>query len=104
MLAADFLQAGQQSRDPLWRMPLWKPYLGYIKSNVADFANGSSSRMGGAIIAALYLQQFVPDSLPWAHLDTYAWNDADRPGHPAGGEAQGLRAAYALLKSRAAHA
>ena len=56
--------------------------------------------MAGAITAALYLQRFVPDALPWAHLDTYAWNDRDRPGHPAGGEALGLRAMYAMLKAR----
>jgi leucyl aminopeptidase len=101
-LAADYLKAAQQSRDPLWRMPLWKPYLSYLKSGVADLANGSPSRMCGAIIAAVYLQRFVPDALPWAHLDLYAWNDADRVGHPAGGEAQGLRATYALLKSHTA--
>jgi leucyl aminopeptidase len=101
-LAADCLKAAQQSHDPLWRMPLWKPYLNYLKSNVADIANSGASRMGGAIVAALYLQRFVPDTLPWAHVDCYAWNDADRPGHPAGGEAQGLRAAYALLKAKCA--
>ena len=100
-LAADFLKAAQQVNDPLWRMPLWKPYLSYLKSSVADIANSSPSRMGGAITAALYLQRFVPDTLPWAHLDTYAWNDSDRPGHPTGGDAMGLRAAYALLKARA---
>ena len=99
-LATDYLQAARHARDPLWRMPLWKPYLTYLKSNVADMVNSGGSRMGGAITAALYLQRFVPDNLPWAHVDTYAWNDADRPGHPAGGEAQGLRAAYALLKAR----
>ena len=99
-LATDYLKAAQLARDPLWRMPLWKPYLTYLKSNVADMVNSGGSRMGGAITAALYLQRFVPDNLPWAHVDTYAWNDADRPGHPAGGEAQGLRAAYALLKAR----
>jgi leucyl aminopeptidase len=99
-LASDYLKAAQHTRDPLWRMPLWKPYLNYLKSNVADIANSGSTRMAGAIIAAMYLQRFVPDTLPWAHIDTYAWNDADRPGHPAGGEAQGLRAAYALLKAR----
>ena len=99
-LAADYLKAAQLARDPLWRMPLWKPYASYLKSGIADTANSGTTRMAGAIIAAIYLQRFVPDTLPWAHLDQYAWNDADRPGHPAGGEAQGLRAAYALLKSR----
>ncbi len=101
-LAAEYLKAAEQTRDPLWRLPLWKPYLTYLKSNVADMVNSGGSRMGGAITAALYLQRFVPETVAWAHVDAYAWNDADRPGHPAGGEAQGLRAAYALLKARAA--
>ncbi|MBS0194998.1 MAG: leucyl aminopeptidase family protein [Proteobacteria bacterium] len=99
-LASDVLAAAARVRDPLWRMPLWKPYTSYLKSNVADTANSGSSRMAGAITAALYLQRFVPDALPWAHLDTYAWNDRDRPGHPVGGEALGLRAVYELLKAR----
>lgn len=99
-LAADIAAASARVRDPLWRMPLWKPYQSYLRSTVADTANSGSSRMAGAITAALYLQRFVPDALPWAHLDTYAWNDRDRPGHPAGGEALGLRAMYAMLKAR----
>jgi leucyl aminopeptidase len=100
-LAAQCASFAESTRDPLWRLPLWKPYAAYLKSNVADLANSGASRMGGAITAALYLQRFVPDGLPWVHIDTYAWNDADRPGHPAGGDAQGLRAIYALLKERA---
>jgi leucyl aminopeptidase len=102
-LASECLASAAHARDPLWRMPLWKPYAAYLKSNVADLTNSTPTRMGGAITAALYMQRFVPDHVPWAHMDTYAWNDSDRPGHPAGGEAQGLRAIYALLKSRAAH-
>jgi leucyl aminopeptidase len=56
--------------------------------------------MAGSITAALYLECFIPQHQPWAHLDVYAWNDNDRPGRPAGGEAQGLRAAYVMLKER----
>jgi leucyl aminopeptidase len=56
--------------------------------------------MAGSITAALYLERFVPAKQKWAHLDVYAWNDSDRPGKPAGGEAQGLRAAYEMLKAR----
>ena len=99
-LATDYLAAGDAARDPLWRMPLWRPYLSYLKSNVADLANSSASRMAGSITAALYLERFVPEGLPWAHVDVYAWNDSARPGKPAGGEAQGLRAAWGLLKRR----
>jgi leucyl aminopeptidase len=99
-LAAQFLAASAGSGDPLWRMPLWRPYLGYLKSNVADLANAGASRMGGSISAALYLERFVPAGQRWAHLDLYSWNDSERPGRPAGGEPQGLRAAYELLKQR----
>jgi leucyl aminopeptidase len=99
-LAADYLAAGLAAHDPLWRLPLWRPYLRMLKSNVADLANAGASRQAGAITAALYLERFVGDGLPWAHVDVYAWNDGDRPGKPAGGEAQGLRAAFGLLKAR----
>ena len=99
-VAAQWLDAGMRVRDPVWRMPLWRPYLRYLTSNVADIANSGPSKMAGSIAAALYLERFVADGLPWAHLDVYAWNDSDRPGRPCGGEAQGLRAAYAMLKSR----
>ncbi len=99
-LADDFLAAGRRAHDPLWRMPLWRPYVSYLKSNVADLANAGASRMAGSITAAVYLDRFVPQALPWAHLDVYAWNDGDRPGKPAGGDAQGLRAAWGLLKAR----
>ena len=94
------MSAGARTRDPLWRMPLWRPYLRYLTSNVADIANAGPSKMAGSISAALYLERFVPASMPWAHLDVYAWNDSDRPGRPTGGEAQGLRAAWGMLKGR----
>jgi leucyl aminopeptidase len=48
----------------------------------------------------LYLERFVPESQNWMHLDTYSWNDTDRPAHPRGGEAQGLRAFYRFLSER----
>jgi leucyl aminopeptidase len=99
-LAADYLAAAAASRDPLWRMPLWSPYHAYLSSGIADLANSGASRMAGSITAALYLQRFVPNEVPWAHSDVYAWSDSARPGRPGGGEAQGLRAAFTLLKQR----
>ena len=80
-------------------MPLWRPYLRYLTSGIADLANASNSSMAGAVTAALYLERFVPAQQRWAHLDVYAWNDSDRPGRPAGGEALGLRAAFAMLQA-----
>jgi leucyl aminopeptidase len=95
----DALAAGERIRDPLWRMPLWRPYLRYLNSGIADMAN-AGSRMAGAVTAALYLERFVPAQQKWAHLDVYAWNDSDRAGRPAGGEAMALRAAFEMLKGR----
>ncbi|MCX7515189.1 leucyl aminopeptidase family protein [Frateuria hangzhouensis] len=99
-IAEQLLEAGRAVADPLWRLPLWRPYRKMLDSSVADFANSGPSRHAGAITAALYLERFVPDGLPWLHLDTYSWNDTDRPGRPRGGEAQGLRACFAFLQRR----
>ena len=98
-LAGDWLAAGEREHDPLWRMPLWQPYMRYLTSHVADIANASNTTMAGSVTAAIFLQRFVPKGTRWAHLDVYSWNDSERPGHPTGGEAQGLRAAYAMLKA-----
>jgi leucyl aminopeptidase len=94
------IAAGRAVSDPLWRLPLWRPYRKMLDSYLADFANAGASRHAGAITAALYLERFVPEGTPWLHLDTYAWNDADRPGRPRGGEAMGVRALFALLQQR----
>lgn len=99
-LANEWLSAGTRHFDPLWRMPLHRPYLRYLISGIADLANSSSTSMAGCITAALYLERFLPAEQTWAHLDVYSWNDSDRPGRPAGGEAQALRSCYAMLKTR----
>jgi leucyl aminopeptidase len=99
-LADAVLDSARGAHDPLWRLPLWQPYRRMLDSYLADFANAGPSRHAGAITAALYLQRFVPEATPWMHVDVYAWNDADRPGRPRGGEAQGLRAFFAFLQRR----
>ena len=99
-LAADGLEAAKVVEDPLWRMPLWDPYDEMLKSDLADVANASNTPMAGCITAAMFLKRFVPDSTPWAHLDTYAWRDAAKPGRPKGGDALGMRAIFALLQDR----
>ena len=99
-LAAQLLDAGRQVEDPLWRMPLWDAYDENLKSDVADLSNMANNSMAGAIYAALFLRRFVPDDIAWAHLDTWAWRDAPKPGRPKGGEALGLRAVFAALRAR----
>ncbi|HKX10509.1 MAG TPA: leucyl aminopeptidase family protein [Stellaceae bacterium] len=98
--AAALLEAGSAESDPFWRMPLWKPYRKLIDSKVADLNNVSEAGFAGAVIAALYLAEFVSPTTPWAHIDTYAWNHSSRPGRPEGAEALGLRALYRALQRR----
>jgi len=99
-VAEALLDAGRAVQDPLWRMPLWRPYLILLESHVADLANSGSSRHAGAVTAALFLERFVREGLAWCHLDVYAWNDSDKAGRPRGGEAQGLRAHFEFLRRR----
>ncbi|MDD2862092.1 MAG: leucyl aminopeptidase family protein, partial [Acidiphilium sp.] len=98
-LAQTLLDAGSRSHDPLWRLPLWAGYDQWLSSPVADSNTVGSKPMAGAIVAALFLQRFVPPARKWAHVDTYAWNDQTRPGRPEGGEAQALRAAVTAIES-----
>ena len=99
-LARDLLDAAAAEEDPMWRMPLWRPYRKMIDSKIADINNVSESPHAGAVTAALYLQEFVEPQIPWAHLDVMAWNPQSRPGRPEGGEATALRALYAHITQR----
>jgi leucyl aminopeptidase len=96
-LAQGLLDAAQTEEDPMWRMPLWRPYRKMIDSKIADLNNVSESPHAGAVTAALYLQEFVEPDIPWAHLDVMAWNPQSRPGRPEGAEATALRAIYAHI-------
>ncbi len=100
-MAAALLAAGLVAHDPLWRLPLWPGYAGWLDSPIADTNTVSAKPMAGAIIAALFLQRFVPPGISWAHIDTYAWNDQPRPGRPEGGEAQTLRALLGAIRKSA---
>jgi leucyl aminopeptidase len=92
--------AGDEVEDPMWTMPLYQPYRKLIESPIADLNNSGKTSFGGCITAALFLEHFVEAEIPWVHIDTFAWNQADRPGRPQGGEALGLRAVFRYLQSR----
>ena len=98
--AADALIAASKAQaDPLWRMPLWAPYIELLDSDIADMTN-SGGAFAGAVTAALFMQKFVPDDVPWVHLDTFAWRPTNKPGRPKGGEALGLRAVFGYLADK----
>jgi len=61
------LDAGGQTGEPVWQLPLYRGYRGQLSSSVADLKNLGSGD-GGAITAALFLAEFVGDT-PWAHID-----------------------------------
>ncbi|MEX2408533.1 MAG: leucyl aminopeptidase family protein, partial [Rhodovibrionaceae bacterium] len=81
-LAEELLSSGVAEGDPLWRLPLHRPYRQLLNSKLADINNVSSGGFAGAITAALFLQEFVPEEVAWAHIDLMAWNNAPRPGRP----------------------
>lgn len=99
-LAAEIEAGAYRSGDPVWRMPLWRPYLSDLKSPIADLVN-SGGRMAGSITAALFLQEFV-DAPRWVHLDVWAWRKG-KYGRPQGGAACGLRAIWEMLQARYAN-
>jgi leucyl aminopeptidase len=98
--ADELLQAGEDSDDPCWRLPLWNGYREYLKSDIADINNSQTNAYAGASVAALFLDRFVPDGTDWAHFDTFAWRPLSKPGRPKGGDALGLRAAWHMLRRR----
>ena len=99
-LAADIERAAKAEFDPLWRLPLWKPYADALDSDVAEIKNDPDAwAQAGSVTAALFLQRFAPTG-PWVHLDIFAWNPRTRPGFPTGGEAQAIRGLYRMIRER----
>ena len=99
-VANAIMDSGLQVNDPVWQLPLFEQYRPFLKSDVADMTNCSSTPFGGAITAALYLKEFVEPNTPWVHFDVMAWNLRGLPGRPAGGEALGIRAVFTYLQNR----
>lgn len=86
-LAGDLLAASGKAGEKLWHMPLVESYKELIKSPVADVKNIGGGRWGGAITAALFLQEFTSPSIPWAHMDIAgpAFAEKDMPVSSRGG-------------------
>ncbi|MEY4430666.1 MAG: hypothetical protein RLZZ533_602, partial [Cyanobacteriota bacterium] len=99
-LAQGLLEAGAQGGENLWRMPLRASYREGLKSGLADMKN-TGPRPGGSITAALFLQDFVEPSVPWAHLDIAGtvWSDKGRGLDPAGATGFGVRTLVNWVRS-----
>ena len=99
-IANEIYARGVESDDDVWRLPLHQGYKKMLKAAHADSVNSAASPYAGAVTAALFLEQFISEGIPWLHFDLMAWNLSTRPGHPEGGEAMGVRAVYQYLESR----
>ncbi len=96
--AARLCASGMKTFDPLWRLPFWAPYDKELASKVADVNHISNSPFAGSITAALFLKRFVKNAKRYAHLDIFGWVNRTAPGKPAGGEPQGARALFDILR------
>ena len=81
--------------DPVWPMPLWRPYHAMLSSPIADLKNSGGS-FAGSVTAALFLSRFVGD-VPWMHFDVYGWNPTARGGHPKGADLYAVRGLFSWL-------
>jgi leucyl aminopeptidase len=99
-LAVDVARHAAHEHDPLWRLPLWRPYDRMLDSKVADLNNIATGGFAGSIICALFLSRFVTAAKAWLHVDIYGWTPSAKPGRPEGGECQAARALYTLLTER----
>lgn len=99
-LAAALSAASTQVIDPVWRMPLYKPYEADVKAAIADLTNAPAGGFAGSITAALFLKHFVTAETSWVHFDIFAWSPKSKPHAPAGGEAQAIRALFEVISSR----
>lgn len=91
-LVQDLVSAGNNVFERLWRMPLFDEYKERLKSDIADLKSWNG-RPAGANVAATFLQQFVGDTVPWAHIDIAATAYVSEAGKyfPKGGTGFGVR-------------
>ena len=102
-LATRITQAGEQTYERVWRLPLWEEYGGpLVKSDIADLKNVTNTGEAGTITAAKFLEQFV-EGMRWAHLDIAgtAWTDKPKPYVPKGAVGIGVRLLIQLLSEHA---
>jgi len=99
-LASDVARHAQAENDPLWRLPLWKPYDSWLDSKTANLNNAPGGAFAGSITCALFLKRFVEHAKSWLHVDIYGWTPSAKPARPEGGECQAARAIYKLLSER----
>lgn len=96
------LDAAEAAGEAFWQLPIPDEVRDNLKSDVADLRSSGATRYGGALTAAAFLQAFVSEGTPWAHLDIAgpAFNDKAAYDYvPKGGTGAGVRTLVALARS-----
>lgn len=98
----ELLEAGAEAGDPGWEIPLWSPYRKLIDSDVADVKNLGDDGFDTAMMAGLFLRDFVDDGVPWLHLDTgsSAWAEHETDLRPKGATGSPTPAFIRFLERR----
>ncbi len=86
------MEASGKTGEALWRLPLHPAYRKAVKSDIADVKNSSTSPAPGASAGAHFIEYFVPEELPWVHIDMAAVDrtDTNRPMIPVGARGFGV--------------
>ena len=92
-LGYNLIEQGKRAGDIFWELPIVDAYTKQLGSAIADLRNIGTSNYGGAITAALFLEEFVPEKVPWAHLDIagQALSEKAKTYTPKGGTGFGVR-------------
>jgi leucyl aminopeptidase len=100
-LTARLIEAGAVAGERLWELPLWQEHKDDMKGTFADLQNIGKSGTAGTITAGAFLSEFVPDSIPWAHLDIAgtAWEESPKPWMAPGATLFGARTLIEWIKS-----
>ncbi len=99
-VASSLMKHAIAQNDPLWQLPLWKPYYSMIETPIADLNNAGAGGFAGSITAALFLKRFVEKAKIYVHFDIFGWVPTAKAGRPKGGEAQAMRALFAMIAER----
>lgn len=100
-LEARVIAAGQRSGDRVWPFPMWPEYKSYVKGTISDLKNIGPERTAGSICGAVFLQHFVGEGIPWAHVDIAAVANIheDKGVHQPGATGFGTGLALSLLEA-----
>jgi leucyl aminopeptidase len=100
-LARELAAAGEASCERVWRLPVWPDYRDNLKSDWADMKN-TAGRVAGTVNAGVFLQEFVPKGVPWAHLDIagVAHFEKEHGGYDSGATGFGVALTMEFLRRR----